>query len=455
MVKIKQPIPLNDGKEEKPLRIGICAPLYSHVPSQFLLSIVRMINVYSKKYIIDTFFDLSFPLDRARNELCRQAVEKELDYVLFLDADNLMPEQGLDMLIKDFEDARQRGEKVGYVSGLYFSKSEPHYPVLREYHDGGYWNVEDLEMGKVIEVDGAGMGCCLIDPKLFTDVDYPWFKFSYEEWYGREIQLSEDLWFSRKLKEKGYKMYCDTRLIVGHVGGITTGWHSEVFSQLRKMSKEERLEIERDIMDFQKEDLKTVRKRMMTGTSEMAKDWNEKNPQTDEEITKYYKETDWYIYDLTNWHFNTRRKFDLDFTAAVINSKPKNILDLGCGIGQNAFMLAKGGMDVTLADLDSVSLSFATHRFQKHNIPYKLWKTDIEETPIDTKFDIILFFDVAEHLPIKELEKVVEKLIKLKHSTTKVFTTQNFGKTKTYPMHYELDPERDKLMRRLLSEHGQ
>ena len=115
-------------------------------------------------------------------------------------------------------------------------------------------------------------------------------------------------------------------------------------------------------------------------------------------------------------------------------------------------MCARIGMDVTLADLDSKTLDFAQKRFQKHNVPHKVWKVDVEESPPDAKYDVILCFDVLEHLPKKEFKETVEKLIKLKHKDTKILHTTNFSQFETYPMHFGLDEEKTELIKRLLNE---
>jgi 2-polyprenyl-3-methyl-5-hydroxy-6-metoxy-1,4-benzoquinol methylase len=57
--------------------------------------------------------------------------------------------------------------------------------------------------------------------------------------------------------------------------------------------------------------------------------------------------------------------------------RPKNILDFGGGVGLNAIPLARAGFDVTLADLDSVTLDFGAFRAKRHDVALKIWKTDV------------------------------------------------------------------------------
>ena len=92
-------------------------------------------------------------------------------------------------------------------------------------------------------------------------------------------------------------------------------------------------------------------------------------------------------------------------------------------------MLARAGLDVTLADLDSTSLEFAHVRAKRHDVKLKIWKSDIEAMPPDTKYDVILALDVLEHLPADVLEDVGQQAVKLKHAGHEVIMSAPFGRT--------------------------
>lgn len=168
--------------------------------------------------------------------------------------------------------------------------------------------------------------------------------------------------------------------------------------------------------------------------------WEKSGPMTDDRIKAFYKQTKSYIYDLGLWHLYDPAKYDSDM-ALVEELKAggtiKNVLDFGGGVGFNAFPLAEGGFDVTLADLDSVTLDFAAYRATKHGIRLKYWKTDVEPMPPDKKYDAILCLDVLEHLPEAILIETVDKLVKLKHAGTKILIHAPFGKTSVHPMHLD------------------
>ncbi len=432
-------------------RVAILIPAYGNIPSTFLPVFIGFILANSNKYILDITIKEHNPVDKSRNELVEEAMKRNPDYIMFIDSDNLVAKETLDQLIKVMNE-----KDADLVTALYFQKGKPYLPVIREFKYGGFWNIENPELNKVISIDGCGLGCCLINPRVFKKIEKPYFNFSYERWGKRDIQLSEDLWFCRKLLKKNMRMYCDTGLISSHIGGTVDIFEFMAFKDIRNKLVGDREEIMTALQEFTKRNELELTQDIQVGPKLIKDEWNEKLPKANDEIKKFYKETKNYIYDLTLWHMTTRREFDLEVIEKISQLKPKNILDFGCGTGMNSFMLSKEKFDVTLADLESYTLSFAEFLLKRSKLPYKVWKTDIEENPPDKKYDVILAFDVLEHLPKEELKIVVEKLIKLKHKDTHVIITYSPGKDVggigSHPMHFDADEEIEKLIKRLIKE---
>ncbi len=191
-----------------------------------------------------------------------------------------------------------------------------------------------------------------------------------------------------------------------------------------------------------------------TGMKDEWEAWEKAGPWTDDRIKQFYKQTKNYIYDLGGWHLwdLQKRSSDVAMIDQLKALHAKNVLDFGGGPGFNALLLAQAGFDVTLADLDSVTLKFGMFRAERQNVKMKYWKTDVEEMPPDKKYDAILCLDVLEHLPEPELRKTVDKLIQLKHDKTEIIIHAPFGRTATHPMHLDLSPEKQKLIERLKTE---
>src|SRR5262245_12186115 len=146
-----------------------------------------------------------------------------------------------------------------------------------------------------------------------------------------------------------------------------------------------------DIMAFTSTTHEQVRARMKLGSAPLKDEWNaweKQAPMTPARIAAFYKQTKNYIYELGEWHLFVpdKRESDLALVADMQKKRPKNILDFGGGVGLMAIPLARAGLDVTLADLDGTSLEFAAFRAKRHDIPLKLWKSDVEPAPPDKKY---------------------------------------------------------------------
>ena len=94
-------------------------------------------------------------IHNARNGIAKDAVD--YDYLFFLDSDCVIPPNTLKRLVEHDKDI---------VSGLYFQRREPFLPVLyNKREDGTYRSIIDYDKG-LLEVEGVGMGVCLIKRRV-------------------------------------------------------------------------------------------------------------------------------------------------------------------------------------------------------------------------------------------------------------------------------------------------
>ena len=218
--------------------------------------------------------------------------------------------------------------------------------------------------------------------------------------------------------------------------------------------KREQDEYIADVMAFSHTTSDEVRARMKKGSAPLKDEWNaweKQEPMTPERIKAFYKQTTNYIYELAEWHLfvPSKRASDLALFADLRKKRPRNILDFGGGVGLLAVPLAREGFDVTLADLDSTTLSFALFHAKQRGVHLKVWKSDVEAAPPDKKYDVIMCMDVLEHLPRDVLHDVVDKLVKLKHAGTQIIISAPFGRTATHPMHMDLSDDTKQQIERL------
>ena len=76
----------------------------------------------------------------------------------------------------------------------------------------------------------------------------------------------------------------------------------------------------------------------------------------------------------------------------------QRVLDLGCGSGDGAAMIAETARSVTAVDVSPEAVSYAAHKYGRPNLTFQQIKAD-ELLPFpDQSFDVVLSFQVIEHV---------------------------------------------------------
>lgn len=142
-----------------------------------------------------------------RNNIIDAAIERDVDYVLFIDSDMIFDGDILLDLLKHDRDI---------VSALCVKKRPPYNPVASVVNkDGKYVPRDNLGEGRFYsDLDGVGTAFVLIKTDVFRKIKRPWF--ASPPYLG--TVMGEDYYFSQKAKEAGYDICVDTSLVVGHLG---------------------------------------------------------------------------------------------------------------------------------------------------------------------------------------------------------------------------------------------
>jgi 2-polyprenyl-3-methyl-5-hydroxy-6-metoxy-1,4-benzoquinol methylase len=389
---------------------------------------------------------VSTVIDRARNELVRDALADGMDFILFLDSDIIMPKGAIDKLVDMNTDI---------ASGLYFAKGKPYLPVARVLKDGKHFFLEDFEYNQVIDVAGVGMGMCLIKRDVFSKLTYPYFKF---DWVypkkGEPYQVAEDLYFCDQAIKAGYKVKLNTGIVLEHEGIPCGPAHFNIYKEQLALDKETREELFADLAKFENVDEEEIRYRFSNNKKLRAKEFAEMCPnRTPEELDNYYINNNYELYDHFNWHLEGRRSFDKKLVEDIKNlypNKSTEIVDYGCGGGQVAYMLSKEGYQVTVMEKNKKENDFISYRFKKHKAKVKKVPLPIHPD-FKNKFDVVLCFDVLEHIPDEEFEQVIHTLKSLKKPEGKVFATVSFGAQESHPSHFEMTEKKKQQIMDLLN----
>ena len=156
-------------------------------------------------YDTEIAFTYSGEATHNRNSLIEQFLQTDYEWLLFLDND-IMPPFNIFEMTKN---------NVNICSGVYHQWiSDKVLPMIYRIKDDNYQPLNAIPCDDLIEVDGVGAGCLLIDRLVFEMVKKPYFKIEYDD--KGMVSLGHDLYFCDKAREEGFKIYVDTRMICNH-----------------------------------------------------------------------------------------------------------------------------------------------------------------------------------------------------------------------------------------------
>jgi hypothetical protein len=269
-------------------KISIGIPVYGPQPANWWAPLVSMTANLHKQDIDLTglLTATSMATDINRNSIVEEFLNTTNDWLVWIDGDNPMPTHGIRRLL----DTAKDGKTI--VSGIYYQKAEPYIPVVfRRLPNNRYTELNEWNHGEIIEIDMAGMGCCVTHRSVFEDMreqfvpmqrwaggivpvhrddikgsipessgvarprfrDGQWHEtYSRPEphairfwpWFYLEYGKTEDVTFYENAQRAGHFAYCDTSVESPHIGT----W--KVDGQVYRKAKAERLGSQNRITEY-------------------------------------------------------------------------------------------------------------------------------------------------------------------------------------------------------------
>ena len=125
----------------------------------------------------------------------------------------------------------------------------------------------------------------------------------------------------------------------------------------------------------------------------------------------------------TNWFsgwFSYLQKF-----VDLKKGEGRRVLEIGCSIGGTAHLLYDAGFDTYATDISSFAISGAKKLAKQLKKKINFYTFDVEKNiPIDGKFDLIIAFEVIEHLR-SPMEAIIRMKNKLKKNGILICSTPN------------------------------
>lgn len=184
--------------------IGI--PTTGAIPIKTVQSLMSLKRPAESAFYFESFSLVYF----ARNDICDALLKEDWDYLLFVDSDMVFPPDSFERLM---------ALNADIATAVYYGRSGKHQPQVysRIYPRTN----EALQICErftevpdgVFEVEGCGMGLCLIKREVIEAVTKEWYA-PFEPLPG----LGEDFSFCYKARERGFKILADSTIEVGHIG---------------------------------------------------------------------------------------------------------------------------------------------------------------------------------------------------------------------------------------------
>jgi len=154
-----------------------------------------------------------YNVDQVRN-LIADWVVKGFDYLFAVDYDVSFASDTLEKLLSHDKDV---------VSGIYRQRNPDRQTleIFEENDRDGYSHIEweKLRGQGLVRIGACGFGCVLVKRQVMADIGYP--QFVYKSAIDHNNTFSEDLYFAKKAKEKGFEIYADTTILCDHTGSYT------------------------------------------------------------------------------------------------------------------------------------------------------------------------------------------------------------------------------------------
>lgn len=208
------------------MKVFIAVPSLDTVPALFCQSLALLQRAG------DTMigFEVGSLVYNARNNLARQAIKSEADWVLWLDSDMVFEPDLLKKMLKVCEE-----NDIDFLTGLCFRRKPPYTPTLfdrldKMEHGASYTTIMSVPEGR-FKVGGCGFAGVLMSTDVLLSVAARFGGRMFDPLEG----FGEDVSFCWRARQCGYEIWCDSDIELGHIGSmVVTREFFEAYSEGHK-----------------------------------------------------------------------------------------------------------------------------------------------------------------------------------------------------------------------------
>lgn len=191
------------------MKVFIAVPSMDTLPALFCQSLALLQRAG------DTMvgFEVGSLVYNARNNLARQAIKHEADWVLWLDSDMVFNPDLLQRMMKVCTE-----NDIDFLTALCFRRKPPYTPCLFDRLDkvekgASYTALLSVPEGR-FQVGGCGFAGVLMSTDVLISVSAKFNGRMFDPMEG----FGEDVAFCWRARQCGYDIWCDSDIEMGHVG---------------------------------------------------------------------------------------------------------------------------------------------------------------------------------------------------------------------------------------------
>lgn len=210
------------------MKVFIAVPSMDMLPALFCQSLAMLQRAG------DTVvgFEMGSLVYNARNNLARQAIKAEADWVLWLDSDMVFEPNLLQKMLSVCTE-----NNIDFLTALCFRRKPPYTPCLfdrleRVESGASYTAIMSVPDGR-FQVGGCGFAGVLLSTDVLMSVAAKFNGRMFDPFEG----FGEDVAFCWRARQCGYEIWCDSDIEMGHVGQcIVTRSYFEAYQQQQENS---------------------------------------------------------------------------------------------------------------------------------------------------------------------------------------------------------------------------
>lgn len=199
------------------MKVFIAVPSMDTIPALFAQSLALL----QRDCEVQIGWEVGSLVYHARNNLARQALKTDADYVLWLDSDMVFAPNTLIRMLKVCND-----NDIDFLTAVCFRRKPPYTPCLFD-------RLEKVEKGAsytallsvpdgLFQVGGCGFAGVLMRSDVLLSVQSRFEGRMFDPMDG----FGEDVSFCWRARQCGYDIWCDSSIEFGHVGNciVTRGY---------------------------------------------------------------------------------------------------------------------------------------------------------------------------------------------------------------------------------------